>query len=221
MIAHRRLSGPLHVLRDKDIRLRIRAYFEVHHPTSLIIDELPIRHHATRADIVAVGNDTLDAFEIKSDVDDLRRFESQQTVYDSVFDSVTIVTTMRHVSNVVATVPSSVGIMIVDGERSVLIQRAARERHQPNTSNSLGLLTRAELQLICRLNALPARDPHRDSLMWRVMQGCSANEIRLLVRETLRFRYGGTRLKGQNPSRIWLEETSMWWAIPTAPHRGL
>jgi hypothetical protein len=217
MIMRDKLSVQLHVLRDPDIRLLLRAYFDAHHPNVVVIDELPIHHHATRADIVVVGESTLDAYEIKSDVDNMQRFEDQHSVYESIFDSVTIVTTGRHHAKAVATIPASVGVITVDGLQSIVIQREPRSRPQPKISDVLGLLTRVELQLICRLNVLPARDPYRASYAWRIMQGCTHDEVRFLVRETLRSRYTKHDVTAdQNPPRICLDATSMWWATPIA-----
>ncbi len=66
-------------------------YLQAQHidaPDTLILNELGISAHEARVD-VAVLNGRFAGYEIKSDVDSLRRLASQSSVYDLVLDEMT------------------------------------------------------------------------------------------------------------------------------------
>nr|MBA2702680.1 sce7726 family protein [Blastocatellia bacterium] len=64
-------------------------------PETRILDELGLRHGAARIDI-AVVNGILHGFELKSDMDSLKRLPHQVQIYSSVLDKVTLVVGRRH-----------------------------------------------------------------------------------------------------------------------------
>lgn len=98
---------------------QIRASFHQkclrkHHrdPSTLVVDELGLRHGKCRADI-AVINGHLIGYEIKSDVDSLRRLSDQIDSYNAVFDRVSAVVAECHLSEAVAMLPEWWGVISV------------------------------------------------------------------------------------------------------------
>ena len=64
-------------------------------PSSMVIDELGIMWGKNRVDI-AVINDELHAYEIKSEKDTLKRLYKQAASYNDIFDKITIVVHEKH-----------------------------------------------------------------------------------------------------------------------------
>ena len=84
-------------------------------PGSRIVDELVLLRGAVRVD-VAVINDHLLGYEIKSSADNLLRLPAQQAGYQRVFDKMTLVCDGKHVAQAVKIVPACWGLIVV-GEK--------------------------------------------------------------------------------------------------------
>lgn len=102
----------------------------VNDPDTRILHELGLRHGAARIDI-AVVNGIVHGFELKSDLDNLRRLPNQIKVYSSVLDKVTLVVGSRHAKEAERMVPQWWGIKVaVVGARGGFdfadIRRAAK-----------------------------------------------------------------------------------------------
>ena len=76
-----------------------------------IIDELGVIHGSARVDM-AVVNGIIHGFELKSDLDTLRRLPEQMDAYNSVFDQVTLVVGKNHVHEAIRSVPEWWGVII-------------------------------------------------------------------------------------------------------------
>lgn len=79
----------------------------------IIIDEFSYADGARRADLICV-TDHIHAYEIKSDLDSLKRLNVQLLDYKACFDFISIVTTSKHLSAIRNKVPKYVGIILVD-----------------------------------------------------------------------------------------------------------
>lgn len=84
-------------------------------PASRIVNELVLLRGLVRVD-VAVINDSLHGYEIKSASDNLDRLPAQQAAYRKVFDRMTLVADEKHVPEAVKLVPPCWGLIAV-GER--------------------------------------------------------------------------------------------------------
>src|SRR5438132_3874390 len=84
-----------------------------HHgaPDTLVVDELGLQYGSGRADI-AVVNGRLVGYEIKSDNDSLARLKRQISLYDAIFDSITIVVGLKHCSVICQRVPGHWGVVL-------------------------------------------------------------------------------------------------------------
>ncbi len=81
-------------------------------PDTRVVDELVLLRGSCRVD-VAVINDTMHGYEIKSGSDNLSRLPSQQAAYAKVFDRMTLVADEKHVEEAVKIVPPCWGLIAV------------------------------------------------------------------------------------------------------------
>lgn len=82
--------------------------------SSVLANELIFLEGKRKADIVEINREYLHVFEIKSDIDNLVKLESQITDYRKIFDYITIVTTEKNIKNVTRICPKKVGIIMVN-----------------------------------------------------------------------------------------------------------
>lgn len=106
-------------MNDYQIRTELRRLLDKRFsgdPETRILNELGLRHGAARIDI-AVINGSLDGYEIKSDLDTLRRLPNQMRIYNSVLDRVTLVATPRHVDSAMLIIPEWWGVKLADASK--------------------------------------------------------------------------------------------------------
>ena len=100
-------------MNDPQIRTSFhQKYLRRYHCDSatLVVDELGLQHGKCRADI-AVINGHLIGYEIKSDIDSLRRLNGQIDSYNAVFDRVSAIVATRHLREAVAILPEWWGVI--------------------------------------------------------------------------------------------------------------
>ncbi len=124
------LTGEIDV--RKALRDSLMAAFRAD-PGTLILEELGLRHGATRVDMVAV-NGYLHGFEVKSDRDSLKRLPRQVKMYSEILDYVTLVVGQRHAAKAKATIPNWWGIQVVarDQDDKVRLQEVRAPMQNPN-----------------------------------------------------------------------------------------
>jgi len=194
-------------MNDPQIR---KAFHETillkHHnqPTTLVIDELGLEHGRCRADI-AVVNGHLIGYEIKSDVDSLKRLSSQINVYNAVFDNSSLILTERHLDEALRIVPDWWGIIVVKevAENSLKFKHL-RSPHQNANINNYSvaqLLWREEAQeVLMSLGIRGARLREKRSKLYRyIVEMLDSQDLRLVVRKYLKRRQNWRR-----PSRRFL-----------------
>ncbi len=194
-------------MNDPQIR---KAFHETillkHHnqPTTLVIDELGLEHGRCRADI-AVVNGHLIGYEIKSDVDSLKRLSSQINVYNAVFDNSSLILTERHLDEALRIVPDWWGIIVVKevAENSLKFKHL-RSPHQNANINNYSvaqLLWREEAQeVLMSLGIRGARLRETRSKLYRyIVEMLDSQDLRLVVRKYLKRRQNWRR-----PSRRFL-----------------
>jgi hypothetical protein len=178
-------------LKEREIRLALKAWIGNHHSRGRIIDEfwLPLTHE--RVDVVHV-NGLLCAYEIKSGHDDLSRLPRQVAAFDQVFDRLVAVVDRRHLEAADQILPSHWGL----SEATLRFGRVlliTRRKPSPNPVRSsailLRLLWRSELVPILReIGFVAAKDLGRGQMWTEVMARCSAREIEEMVRRALLVR---------------------------------
>lgn len=132
-------------MKDNQIRAALKSELISHYggdPETVIIDELGLRHGASRIDLVVV-NGNLHGFELKSDMDTLKRLPTQARIYNSVFDFVTLVIGARHVGQAFQLIPDWWGIKLAEIQADGRV--TLRELRPPASNPSVEPLAIAKL----------------------------------------------------------------------------
>lgn len=182
-------------MRDGDIRQALRAHLASEHaadPSTRFIDELDICGLA-RVD-VAVVNGTLAGYELKSDVDTLRRLPHQVRTYSQVMDLLTLVVGEKHHDEAIELVPSWWGVILVRPKPIPTLELL----REPQWNSDVVALSLA--QLLWRdevLAVLAARGIDRGvrskprRVLWnRLADEIPLDQMRMVVRECLKGREG-------------------------------
>jgi hypothetical protein len=105
------VNGP-RLTTDRDLRRALRRELvRSIDPDTLLLEELGLRHGSVRLDL-AVLNGSLDGYELKSDRDTLARLPNQITMFDSVCDHITLVTSPRHLQKAFELLPRWWGVKV-------------------------------------------------------------------------------------------------------------
>lgn len=113
----------------------------------VIKEELSLNFDEARIDVAAI-NGLIEGFEIKSDLDSMKRFVRQMRVYSRCFEALWLVTTDRHLGLARRTLPRTWGIRLArfEGDGVVLeTVRPAQHRMGLSKSYLLSLLRKDEL----------------------------------------------------------------------------
>jgi hypothetical protein len=183
-------------MRDSDIRLVVRQRLTIqfgHDPATLILDELGLCEGKVRADL-AVVNGSLKGFEIKSDQDTLKRLAVQASIYNKIFDTVTIIVTHHHLEEIETLVPAWWGIILAErnDNRSLRLQlwrdEGLNESHDPFALAQL--LWRDEVLELLRYHNLNAGLSSRPrKYLWEALvKNFSLCLLREIVRNQLKLR---------------------------------
>lgn len=162
-------------------------------PTTLVIDELGLRHGAARIDIAVVNGD-LHGYELKSDYDSLRRLSRQAGIYNSVLDRVTLVVTQHHLTQATQIIPSWWDVLLAYNTHAggITFQIIREGGMNPDISAMAvaKLLWRAEaLQLLEAYGAAEGlRSKPRRIIYGRLVELLDLQQIRTSVRNQLRAR---------------------------------
>jgi hypothetical protein len=113
-----------------------------------IIDELGVMHGSARVDL-AVVNGIIHGFELKSDLDTLRRLPEQMDAYNSVFHQITLVVGKNHIREAIQAIPEWWGIIIAkisdsDNEMNFVSIREAIDNPAQDPVSIARLLWRQE-----------------------------------------------------------------------------
>lgn len=115
---------------------------------SIFLEEMVIPGRDTRIDL-AVVNGYLHGFEIKSEVDTLRRLPSQSDSYNAIFDQISLVVAARHFKTAMALVPEWWGIAVASrNNRHVNIEWSRMPSENPKLDPTIivKLLWRKEVE---------------------------------------------------------------------------
>jgi hypothetical protein len=162
-------------------------------PHTLILEELGLRHGATRVDMVVV-NGCLHGFEIKSDRDSLRRLPRQVKMYSEILDYVTLVVGQRHADKATPTTPNWWGIQVADRDQDGKVR--LQEVRQPSENPDQNKLAIAKLlwrdEAISFLEEVGAADGIRSKprrvVYARLAEVVPIDALRFRVRHQLKSR---------------------------------
>jgi len=159
-----------------------------------VIEELGITHGEARIDI-AVVNGSIHGYELKSDMDTLKRLPNQIKIYNSVLDQVTLVVGKNHLYEAIKIIPEWWGITIAkitDCGGTVMFNKI-REPEQNPDQNSVAvaaLLWRNEaLEILEKIDkAKGVRSKNREILYERLADTLDKESLNETVRDYLRAR---------------------------------
>lgn len=185
-------------MKELDVRLALHQYLKTNmfqdQPDSLLIDELGLLEGSFRVD-VAVINDKLHGFEIKSPSDNLLRLPEQQKNYNKVFDKMTIVCADKYVEQAVNLVPKHWGLIsvsIMDRELQLNEIWPARQNFDVIPFHMCQLLWREEALAVLKEHGMDYgfRTKSR-RYMWRALaKELELQDIRKAIKQKLSTRVG-------------------------------
>lgn len=184
------------MLRDIDIRALLRAK-EIRkqlliEPASQVVDELGIFEGAYRVDL-AVINDKLHGYEIKSAVDTLERLPAQQKNFSRIFDHLTLVVDEKHANHATRIIPNWWGLIVAgikDGLPYTYELCPPRQNKNVEPYALCQLLWRDEALSILRARKLSkGLQAGSRKFMWRrLAEEIHVDELKLLIWQTLKKR---------------------------------
>jgi len=189
-------------MRDLEIREALRSALCGQHGNALIVDELGLCQGRARVDLAVVGG-TLHGYEIKGDLDTLKRLSNQVAVYSAVFHHVTVVASGCHIPALQAMVPSWWGIQRAEEARGVVFVEVRPSIDNPEVDPFAvaQLLWRDEVLAALRAKGLAKGvGGKRLKTLWGVLaDNLTAEELCCLVRQALAARPQWWR---SSPSRL-------------------
>lgn len=138
-------------LGDPAIRIALVDHLKEISKTRLVLHEVPLRGSRTIADVLVVDK-YLSAYEIKSEKDNLSRFDRQQVQYERTCDFMTLVGTRVDYLTVI---PSHWGFLMAsfaDGRVIFDVVRKASRNHAASANETLFMLRGSELRTLLRTN---------------------------------------------------------------------
>lgn len=185
-------------MKELDVRLALHKFLKTNlfqgKPDSIIVDELGLIEGSFRVD-VAVINDRLHGFEIKSPSDNLLRLPAQQETYSKIFDKMTIVCAEKYVSQAVDLIPKWWGLVSIsrrDGEVYLNEIWPSRQNYNIEPFHICQLLWREEALAVLKEHGMDYgfRTKGR-RYMWRALaKELHIDDIRKAVKQKLSSRIG-------------------------------
>lgn len=163
-------------------------------PASLVVDELGLFEGKYRID-VAVINEKLHGYEIKSRMDNLDRLPTQQESFSRIFDRMTLVADEKHVAKAVTIVPPWWGLIAVsfkDGAPYLNEIWPSRQNLNVEPHALCQLLWREEaLQLLRDIGLASGVRTKSRKLMWKLLaKVLEPDELKQAVHRILKARQG-------------------------------
>lgn len=188
---------------DKDIRPVLKSHILNSLDDAIIIEELGFLQGNARADLAAV-NGALHGFEIKSDGDTLARLAQQEIAYSQLFDTMTLVVSSKHLPFARGRVPKWWGIIEVtrtDGGPQIRKIRKAKTNSRVAPNVVVQLLWKSDsLRVLASLGRTKGRNAKsRDELWSELIQALPSDELKRIVRDTLKAR-GNWRVAARQAS---------------------
>lgn len=190
--------------RDRDLRTALVNLLapQLAKTGARLVHEMGVRRGSCRADVVVI-QDGLHAYELKSDVDSLRRLPKQVRILSSVCDQITLVTTRRHVRSALKMVPEWFGVMLAaptEREIALNLYREGARNPSPDPVAVAKLLWRSELLLILERKgaATGVRSKSRAVLCSRIAGALSQQHLVDEVCRSMIMRKGW--LTGEQPA---------------------
>lgn len=155
-----------------------------------IINEFTVGDFSRRVDLALVKKNTLLAFEVKSEADNLSRLEGQTNKYLEYFDKVIVVTAPKHTKKALDMTPDNVAVWEVLGE-SIIIKRRGKLNKYHSKSKLIELMTLTELVKLARNLNIKSHNNKRRVLVESLL-AAPCYRLRENAIECLKKRYKST-----------------------------
>ena len=166
-------------IKDEHIREALKVRLRKYSNEVSIIEELSVFRGLAIADVVALFQ-VPHCFEIKSDVDSLRRLESQAQLFSQTFPKITLVAASKHISKAMHELPSFWGLIEAKGTASnIVLKNIRRSGYNPQyrKENLLGIIWNSDLRTACEERSIKNyKDLDRRSLSNVLAQEMSKEE---------------------------------------------
>lgn len=93
------------------------------------------------ADLVFLENGLINAYEVKSHSDDLRKLEYQLNEYNKVFDHVSVILTENHLNKAKEIIPRKNGIIVLNANYEFKVVRKSVKNNRLNKEELLSTMT--------------------------------------------------------------------------------
>lgn len=181
---------------DLNIRCALKEELQSRHAQDKkvrIIEELGVSHGVARIDI-AVVNEIMHGYEIKSDQDTLQRLPEQMNIFNAVFDKITLVVGKNHLYEAIKMIPDWWGVVVakIDSNGSIVFHviREGEKNESQNIVSIARLLWREEALRILEQTgeARGFYSKPRDCIYEKLSTVLDQNTLSSKVRETIFFR---------------------------------
>lgn len=175
---------------EAELRARLRLWLSPYVSTGArVYEELGVERGAARIDLALIARG-LEAYELKSDLDDFSRMHNQIHAYNRVFDRLWIVIGSSHVQTVLSIVPRWWGILVGQRTPSLSVEfeelRPAVENPYQDPASLASLLWRDEAIQVMRDHGLkPAGRANRTQLSHLLADGLDLTALRDCVARCL------------------------------------
>lgn len=116
---------------------------------SVVLNEYTVDNFSRRVDIAVLRNNKFYGFEIKSDLDTLKRLKGQVDKYLDFFDKVIVVVSGKHLGKALEMLPENVAIWEVC-EGKIRVARRGRLKAIKNNASFIKLMDVRDLDRLCR-----------------------------------------------------------------------
>jgi hypothetical protein len=160
-------------------------------PSTEAVYEFWVPRSHERADIAVIGKATIEAFEIKTDRDTLKRLPRQAEAYARLFDRCHVVLSLRHLDKAMEMLPPWWGVLVIDleGPPSFLRVREAVSNTGVDPETLVRLLWREEAHAaLCGLGAAPDPRVGRPGMWEQLLNLLDLDGLKGVVREALLHR---------------------------------
>lgn len=149
----------------------------------IICSEVPLLGGKRWVDILEIKKNSLIAYEIKSDLDNLSKIENQINDYAKTFNEVYLVLSKKFIGKY--KVPSNIGYFLVDShKRSISLKRKSSKRIHVSKENLSYFLWREDIPSIFK-----KKNEDIISIRKKLIQKSTAKELQCLAIKALKKRY--------------------------------
>jgi hypothetical protein len=184
---HPPLGLPTDMVTEEFVRTALRRRATASAPNNaVIVDEFWIPRSHERADLAVIGH-LREAFEIKTERDNLNRLPRQASAYGRLFDECTAVVAERHAVRVATMLPEWWGLLVIPvGDASFETVRGASRNPDVDPETIVRLLWRDEVYAaLTRFGITPEPGAGRSAMWAALLRHLDSERLSATVTEAL------------------------------------